>query len=162
MGLCPCGSSSSFSDCCEPFINKIRQPETAEQCMRARYTAYALGKVDYLVFSHDPATRSTGLRDAIRKWARRAEFRRLRIVHTTDGTASDQTGRVQFEADYVEANEQKTLTEVSSFRRHEGRWVYSKGTAPKAATVTRSTKKIGRNDPCPCGSGKKYKKCCGC
>jgi len=22
-------------------------------------------------------------------------------------------------------------------------------------------KKIGRNDPCPCGSGKKYKKCCG-
>ena len=28
-------------------------------------------------------------------------------------------------------------------------------------TVVRKEKKIGRNDPCPCGSGKKYKKCCG-
>ncbi len=28
-------------------------------------------------------------------------------------------------------------------------------------TVKRSTAKVGRNDPCPCGSGKKYKKCCG-
>jgi preprotein translocase subunit SecA len=28
-------------------------------------------------------------------------------------------------------------------------------------TVRRQTEKIGRNDPCPCGSGKKYKKCCG-
>jgi preprotein translocase subunit SecA len=27
--------------------------------------------------------------------------------------------------------------------------------------VTRKDKKVGRNDPCPCGSGKKYKKCCG-
>ncbi len=28
-------------------------------------------------------------------------------------------------------------------------------------TVTRSVKKVGRNDPCPCGSGQKYKNCCG-
>ena len=28
-------------------------------------------------------------------------------------------------------------------------------------TVKRETPKVGRNDPCPCGSGKKYKKCCG-
>ena len=27
--------------------------------------------------------------------------------------------------------------------------------------VVRSGDKVGRNDPCPCGSGKKYKKCCG-
>jgi preprotein translocase subunit SecA len=31
----------------------------------------------------------------------------------------------------------------------------------KGKTVTRDAKKVGRNDPCPCGSGKKYKKCCG-
>lgn len=29
------------------------------------------------------------------------------------------------------------------------------------ATVRRKNEKVGRNDPCPCGSGKKYKKCCG-
>jgi preprotein translocase subunit SecA len=33
--------------------------------------------------------------------------------------------------------------------------------APKAETVTRGQPKVGRNDPCPCGSGKKYKKCHG-
>ena len=36
----------------------------------------------------------------------------------------------------------------------------SDGYAPEIKTV-RNTEKIGRNDPCPCGSGKKYKKCCG-
>ena len=34
--------------------------------------------------------------------------------------------------------------------------------APRAgARVQRDAPKVGRNDPCPCGSGKKYKKCCG-
>jgi uncharacterized protein YchJ len=30
-----------------------------------------------------------------------------------------------------------------------------------ALPIRRSEPKVGRNDPCPCGSGKKYKKCCG-
>ena len=36
----------------------------------------------------------------------------------------------------------------------------SDGTDPGSRTVRNSGKKIGRNDLCPCGSGKKYKKCC--
>src|SRR5262249_15605386 len=32
---------------------------------------------------------------------------------------------------------------------------------PQKGTVVRGEKKVGRNDPCPCGSGKKYKNCCG-
>jgi len=35
------------------------------------------------------------------------------------------------------------------------------GDAPKQQPRKRTDKKTGRNDPCPCGSGKKYKKCCG-
>ena len=31
----------------------------------------------------------------------------------------------------------------------------------KESKIVRNENKIGRNDPCPCGSGKKYKKCCG-
>ncbi len=43
-------------------------------------------------------------------------------------------------------------------------WIY-KGNTPKSAALSKvlpfvQTEKIGRNDPCPCGSGKKYKKCC--
>ena len=33
--------------------------------------------------------------------------------------------------------------------------------APKKRPVTKDGQKVGRNDPCPCGSGKKYKNCCG-
>ncbi len=32
---------------------------------------------------------------------------------------------------------------------------------PKVATIVNEQPKVGRNDPCPCGSGKKYKQCCG-
>jgi preprotein translocase subunit SecA len=35
------------------------------------------------------------------------------------------------------------------------------GEAVKTKTIVREAAKVGRNDPCPCGSGKKYKKCCG-
>ena len=37
----------------------------------------------------------------------------------------------------------------------------NQGDVPKVQTVVHEGPKIGRNDPCPCGSGKKYKKCCG-
>jgi preprotein translocase subunit SecA len=51
----------------------------------------------------------------------------------------------------------------AGFRHRESRALsYSSGDAPrKAGTVRREDPKVGRNDPCPCGSGKKYKKCCG-
>ena len=38
---------------------------------------------------------------------------------------------------------------------------FNKNTAPSLEGPDRKDRKIGRNDPCPCGSGKKYKKCCG-
>jgi SEC-C motif-containing protein len=128
--------------------------------MRARFSAYALGQVDYLVYSHAPSTRSPELRNAVREWARKAEFRELRILETKAGSHTDQEGIVIFEADYIENGAKKTLAERSIFGRYEGRWVYEKGTAPRTATVTRQSQKVGRNDPCPCGSGAKYKKCC--
>ncbi|MDQ5980957.1 MAG: motif domain protein, partial [Verrucomicrobiota bacterium] len=51
--------------------------------------------------------------------------------------------------------------EIALFGRDEGRWVYTGQVDEPGKTVRRETPKVGRNDPCPCGSGKKYKKCCG-
>jgi SEC-C motif-containing protein len=62
--------------------------------------------------------------------------------------------------------------EVSSFRKSDsGQWYFVEGDSHthaegeghhhKPQTVQREGPKIGRNDPCVCGSGKKYKKCCG-
>ncbi len=44
---------------------------------------------------------------------------------------------------------------------HHGAPPESKGGGGVQNTVKRKTEKVGRNQPCPCGSGKKYKKCCG-
>jgi uncharacterized protein len=38
---------------------------------------------------------------------------------------------------------------------------YRSGGRPGSKTIIRPEPKVGRNEPCPCGSGKKYKKCCG-
>ena len=46
-------------------------------------------------------------------------------------------------------------TVVSIFRHQRQHFV------PPSQTVQRTVQKVGRNDPCPCGSGRKYKKCCG-
>jgi preprotein translocase subunit SecA len=52
---------------------------------------------------------------------------------------------------------------IDDFRQpKEQDFVFSRGEeAPKKQPVKRDEKKVGRNAPCPCGSGKKYKKCCG-
>jgi len=51
---------------------------------------------------------------------------------------------------------------IDDLRQPEQEMVFSHGEAPpKQKPVKRSEKKVGRNAPCPCGSGKKYKKCCG-
>jgi preprotein translocase subunit SecA len=50
---------------------------------------------------------------------------------------------------------------LEDLRQPEQPMFFSGGEAPAQKPAQRSTKKIGRNAPCPCGSGKKYKKCCG-
>ncbi|MGP1495421.1 MAG: SEC-C metal-binding domain-containing protein [Treponema sp.] len=46
-------------------------------------------------------------------------------------------------------------------RRDASRGAMQRRTQGENITVRRSSPKVGRNDPCPCGSGKKYKNCCG-
>ncbi|MBT4699861.1 MAG: hypothetical protein HOB79_02200, partial [Rhodospirillaceae bacterium] len=50
--------------------------------------------------------------------------------------------------------------ERSDFKREQGQWVYTGGQMNPRGEPRR-VQKVGRNEPCPCGSGKKFKKCCG-
>ena len=50
---------------------------------------------------------------------------------------------------------------ASGMQAAGGRSVVSAQSRPESATYVRATPKVGRNEPCPCGSGKKYKNCCG-
>ena len=85
----------------------------------------------------------------------------MTIVRTERGGPADDAGVVEFIARYIEKGKPQSHHEIAQFRREDGGWFFYDGEAPRPQTVRRETPKIGRNAPCPCGSGKKFKKCCG-
>ena len=82
----------------------------------------------------------------------------LEVIHTVAGGIADQAGVVEFKAHYRSGRKAGVLHERSRFTRLNGRWVYVDGDLSPQALPG---KKVGRNAPCPCGSTKKYKRCCG-
>lgn len=159
MTSCPCGSTKTYSDCCEPVIKGVQPAETAEQLMRARYSAYTKAEMDFVFNSTDPANREGYDHDGTRAWAENSEWLGLEIIGTVKGGADDSNGEVEFAARFKENGTLREHHENALFKRKEGVWYFSDGVMvkPKPVTVT----KVGRNDPCTCGSGLKYKKCCG-
>jgi len=132
--------------------------------MRSRYTAHVLERIDYLIETHDPATRGAIDRRAVARWASESEWLGLRIVAREAGGAGDSTGVVEFEAAYRTRGRaggaRVVHHERSRFVRQDGRWLYVDGETVEPAPVRRAAT-VGRNHPCPCGSGKKLKRCCG-
>lgn len=161
MSQCPCGSGAEFAQCCEPFLSGARLPETAEQAMRARYTAYTRVDVPYLMATLHPSNRQEGDEEVARRWAKESEWLGLAILGTEAGRAGDSEGVVEFVARFRTRNgETRTHREASTFVKEDGRWLFKEAQVPEQETVRREAPKVGRNDPCPCGSGKKFKKCC--
>ena len=161
MSICPCGSGRDFSDCCEPVIRGVRPAETPEEVMRARFSAYATANVDYLHDSLHPDARNDFNLEGTRNWAAGSEWRHLEIVNTALGTPDANSGTVEFIATVVQQGNELRHHEVSRFKKKDGAWYLLDGKTINPKPVARKTPKIGRNEPCPCGSGKKHKKCCG-
>lgn len=160
MTPCPCGSEKDYSTCCEPLITGSQTAETAEALMRARYSAYVKEAVNFILDTTHPDQRDQYTEGGIRRWARNSEWRGLTILDTEKGGPEDDTGTVEFVAEYSEKGRRNRHHEIAQFRRQEGAWYFYDGQAPTPKTVVRTSPKVGRNDPCPCGSGRKYKKCC--
>ncbi len=159
--LCPCGSGKLMSECCGPIIDGARLAETAEQLMRARYTAYAVDNIDFLYNSSGPQVRAEFDAESSRRWAEGAEWQGMDVLATEAGGPDDQEGVVEFIARYRVKTTDFEHHERSIFQRVEGEWKFIDGELVKPKPIQRDPAKVGRNDPCPCGSGKKYKKCCG-
>jgi len=158
---CPCTSGRSYADCCEPIIQGKQVATTAEQLMRSRYSAYALGHVDWIVDSQSPDGRQFVDRNATEAWSKRANWHRLEVLAAQDGGPEDAEGFVEFKAYYTLAGEDITHHEVASFRREDGVWYFVDGVEMKPRPFKRLERKLSPNEPCACGSGKKFKKCCG-
>ncbi len=82
----------------------------------------------------------------------------LEVRHTEGGGPGETEGVVEFVAHYRQAGTERLHHETATFTHKDGRWWYVDGIM---GVKPRRAEKIGRNDPCSCGSGKKYKKGCG-
>jgi SEC-C motif-containing protein len=171
---CPCGTNKPFSECCEPFLKGQALPETAEKLMRSRYTAFAVVDVDYIKKTLAPEARKDFDAKATRESAQQAKWKELKILSTEKGSAEDTEGVVEFTAVYEHSGETIEHHETAQFRKEKnGQWLFVDGDAhthkegeghhhhERLEPIVRTEPKIGRNDPCSCGSKKKYKKCCG-
>ena len=128
--------------------------------MRSRYSAHVLGNMDYLSATLAPEARDDFDPIEAEDTAKDSLWQGLEVRAVTDGGADDATGSVEFVARFRLNGELHAHHELASFRREQERWVFVNGQMnPKGPP--RRVVKVGRNDPCPCGSGKKYKKCCG-
>ncbi|MGF1699040.1 SEC-C domain-containing protein [Photobacterium makurazakiensis] len=166
--LCPCGSQRSLAECCQPIHQNPANAQHPEQLMRSRYSAHVLGLVDYVVATYHPSCEAEQHRDAIADSVH-SEWLGLEIISSEIANSGE--GFVEFKAYYRDGENEYCLQERSRFLQEDNngqrQWYYIDGEYPEPASTSEVdsrpavNEKVGRNDPCPCGSGKKHKKCCG-
>lgn len=161
MQLCLCGSNQPYTTCCEVFINGQTIAPTPEALMRSRYTAYAQSNVDYIAATMKEEAAKDFNAEATKIWAQHTKWLGLEVLQATPVTTETKVGFVEFIAHYIFNNKKENIHEVSEFHQENDRWYYVDGKHTDTANSPGDSIKIGRNDICPCGSGKKYKKCCG-
>lgn len=153
--LCGCGSGRPGTHCCAPIIAGQQPAETAEQLMRSRFVAYASGQTDYLLASWHSSSRPAQLQLPLDIC-----WRRLQVLSTepAEASADADSAWVEFKAVYQQQGMVGFMHERSRFVREDGAWRYIDGQPFSSEPVAQNS--LGRNDPCFCGSGKKFKKCC--
>jgi SEC-C motif-containing protein len=142
---CICGNEKEYADCCGAIISGKKIAQTPEELMRSRYTAYVKGDGLYLVQSSVKENQFSEDIELIEEFSNSVDWLRLDILNSNED-------QVEFKAYYREKDSIKVLHEKSNFVKEDGIWKYKDGELYNS--------KIERNISCPCGSGKKYKKCC--
>ncbi len=122
---CPCGSGQSYSECCEKVHLDIKKADTAEKLMRSRYSAFVLGKGDYLKKSHHSKTVKSVDFKVLMEWSNSVIWKSLEIIRTKKGGSQDVEGYVEFKAFYMEGVKLRVLHQNSLFTRQNGHWVYN-------------------------------------
>lgn len=121
---CKCGSSKSYSDCCGNYIDGLKLPETPEQLMRSRYTAYTMANIDYIIKTMQGKPLKGYNRKQSALWAQSVIWQRLEVLSTT---MHKNKGFVEFKAYYNDASQDVILHENSEFARKNGQWYYIDG-----------------------------------
>lgn len=118
---CPCCSGKPYENCCEPFHLAKENPETPEQLMRSRYTAFAKVLTDYLVETTHFSTQKLHDAKDIENWAKSNKWLKLEIVFAKDD-------KVRFRAFYQDQKgDIYEHDELSTFKKENGKWFYLDG-----------------------------------
>jgi SEC-C motif-containing protein len=152
--LCPCGSQLRYTACCEVFItgkSTGKKPApTPEALMRSRYSAYVQQAYDYILASYAAPERLKLSSLELAKHDEATQWLRLDVQKA-------QGSEVEFKAYYRSLGQYYVMHEISHFVQEDGEWCYSSGKIQQGSGKL----DIGRNSVCVCGSGKKFKRCCG-
>ena len=156
----------AYSDCCQPLHQGIKVAGDSETLMRSRYSAFVKVLPDYIVQTTLPAQQSGLDRQAIKEWAEQTDWAGLQIINHSP-KVSKRHAQVEFKAFYhnlqLGAQSLEAHHELSTFVqvKHNDkatapddhyRWYFLDPTTPL---------KVTQKQPCICGSGEKFKRCCG-
>ena len=146
---CPCQSGKTYDFCCRIIHLGQQKAELPEELMRARYSAYVFGIKDFILSSwaFESRPEHLTLNGKIRWFA-------LEIVDSEPVSAQSTSAHVSFAAKYGHDNRLFILEERATFIKRSNRWFYLGGDSRSYA------RKLGGKAKCPCGSGKKFKRCC--
>ena len=148
--LCPCQTGKSYTDCCQPFHLHQMIPDSAEKLMRSRYTAYTQVNIPYIVETTVPAQQPLLDQQAMQLWGDETDWAGLKII-SHQPFVSKIHSWVEFKAFFNIENGIDAYHERSLFVLISGRWYFVDPTVPLPS----------QKQPCVCGSGKKFKHCCG-
>lgn len=176
---CPCQINPSvdkmdlpltYQECCQPYHDALShensdeavgaRAETAERLMRTRYSAFVLVKPDYILKTTLPAQQALLDKKAIESWAKETDWAGLEIVQHTPKLGK-RHAQVEFKAYFNTSNDTSSQLqahhELSAFVKVKNKskdlhWYFLDPTVAMMVT---------QKQPCICGSGEKFKRCCG-
>ncbi|TCP12310.1 SEC-C motif-containing protein [Bisgaardia hudsonensis] len=148
--LCPCQYGKQYQDCCGLLHSYQIRAKNAEQLMRSRYSAFVINNIDYIVATTIPSQQPLLDIEALTQWSLSAKWQGLEIVEYIDKLTSNHSA-VEFKAFFIQNENLHIHHEKSLFVRINDVWYFAD------PTVNLPTMK----KPCICGSGKKFKSCCG-
>lgn len=162
--ICPCQTHAetkmAYATCCEPFHLGNTTPQTAEQLMRSRYSAYVLQDIDYIVATSVPAQQQLLDVQAITSWAKQTDWAGLQILKH-NAKVGKRHAIVEFKAFFNTAEGIQAHHELSAFVRIIDKTEHAKSTAKWYFIDPTVNMTVSQKQPCICGSDEKFKRCCG-
>lgn len=122
---CKCGSNKNYQDCCRIYISGAKLPDSPEQLMRSRYTAYSTSNIDYIAKTMCGKAIDGFNRQEAELWSKQVTWQKLEVISAK--LVSKIKGFVEFKAYFIDDQQQLILHEISEFHYINGRWFYVDG-----------------------------------